>query len=124
MNAGSQETNQGDGSWIVMERVAFRLILREGKLDEYKRMHDDIWPEMLEELKAAKIQNYTIWNSGDDLFGYYEVADLVYSNRFLANSPIVAKWHSSMAGIYYPDTDPVTGATKKMQIMFQFNLTD
>lgn len=31
-------------------------------------MHDEIWREMVGVLEEAGIRNYTIWNSGDDLF--------------------------------------------------------
>lgn len=107
-----------------MDRVAFKLKLREGKRDEYKKMHDEIWPELIEVLKEAKIQNYTIWNSGDDLFGYYEVPDVKHSNYVLANSPVMERWNKVMENIYYPDIDPETGTVREMQLMFKYNLTD
>ena len=47
-------------------------MLKPGMKEEYKRRHDAIWPEMVALLKAAGIRNYTIWNVGDELFGYYE----------------------------------------------------
>lgn len=107
-----------------MERIAFKLKLREGKRDEYRKLHDDIWPELLEVLKEAGIQNYTIWNSGDDLFGYYEVPDTICSNLILANSPVIARWNEVMSNIYYPDIDPETGTVREMELMFKYNLAE
>jgi L-rhamnose mutarotase len=78
---------------------------------------------MLEVLKKAKIQNYTIWNSGSDLFGYYEVPDINYSNSVLAGSQVVKEWNQLMESIYNPDIDPETGTVREMQLMFKFNLT-
>ena len=41
-------------------------------LEEYVRRHQEIWPELVEVLRQAGIVNYTIWNCGSELFGYYE----------------------------------------------------
>ena len=57
-----------------MEKYAWRAILKPGMKNEYKRRHDEIWPEMIEVLKKAGIRNYTIWLTGDELFGYYLLA--------------------------------------------------
>lgn len=107
-----------------MERITFKLKLRDGKLEEYKRMHDEIWPELIDVLKEAGIQNYTIWNSGDDLFGYYEVKDSNHSNKVLANSLVIKTWNQVMENIYYPDIDPNTGTIKEMKMVFKYNLID
>ena len=63
-----------------MERYAWRATVLPGKLAEYKRRHDDIWPEMRAVLAAAGIRNYTIWNVGDTLFGYYECDSVEYAS--------------------------------------------
>ena len=55
-----------------MERYAWKATVLPGKLEEYIQRHDNIWPEMKEVLAAAGIRNYTIWNVGNELFGYYE----------------------------------------------------
>ena len=55
-----------------MDKYAWRARIVEGAAEEYKRRHSEIWPEMLEVLKAAGIVNYTIWLRGYELFGYYE----------------------------------------------------
>lgn len=55
-----------------MERYAWKATLLPGKLEEYERRHNEIWPEMKQMFREAGICNYTIWNTGDELFGYYE----------------------------------------------------
>lgn len=52
-----------------MERYAWKATVLPGKMDEYKRRHSEIWPEMTTMLNQAGIHNYTIWNCGDELFG-------------------------------------------------------
>ena len=36
-----------------MERFAFRMVLNPNQGDEYKRRHDDLWPELVENLRSA-----------------------------------------------------------------------
>lgn len=55
-----------------MERFAWKATVKDGKIEEYKYRHAHIWPEMKQVLKEAGISNYTIWNVGNELFGYFE----------------------------------------------------
>jgi L-rhamnose mutarotase len=43
------------------ERVAFRMNLNSGQAAEYKRRHDNLWPEMIEALRKAGVSDYSIW---------------------------------------------------------------
>lgn len=43
------------------ERIAFRMTLNPGRAEEYKRRHDDLWPEMVEALRNAGVSDYSIW---------------------------------------------------------------
>ena len=44
-----------------MAQYAWILGVRPGYEEEYKRRHDDIWPEMVEALRSAGISNYSIF---------------------------------------------------------------
>ena len=55
-----------------MEKYAWKAKIVDGAIDEYVRRHDALWDEMKRVLSEAGIVNYTIWNVGDELFGYYE----------------------------------------------------
>ena len=55
-----------------MEKYAWKARIVDGALDEYIRRHDAIWDEMKDVLARAGIVNYSIWNVGNELFGYYE----------------------------------------------------
>lgn len=71
-----------------MERYAWKAQVLDGQLEEYKRRHAALWPELKAVLKEAGISNYTIWNVGNDLFGYYECEKGVeYAARVQAGSP-------------------------------------
>lgn len=102
-----------------MERYAWKAIVHKGCLEEYTRRHREIWPEMVSVLKEAGICNYTIWNVGDELFGYYECEKgLEYAARVQAESPVVAKWNDYMKDVMTMEFDPVTGAQKKLEPVF------
>ena len=57
-----------------MEHIAWKGRIKPGCKAEYQRRHAEIWPEMVEVLKAAGICNYSIFYCNDELFGYYECA--------------------------------------------------
>ena len=102
-----------------MDRYAWKAMLKPGMKAEYKRRHDAIWPEMVALLKAAGIRNYTIWNVGDELFGYYECEKgLDYAASVQAQSPIVDKWNQYMEDVMTMPLDPDTGVQPKLERMF------
>ncbi len=102
-----------------MERYAWRAKVKEGKLDEYIKRHNEIWLELSELLKKAGIGNYTIWYNNNDLFGYYECEfGVEYAAKIQAESPIVDKWNEYMKDVMVMEMDPVTKAQPLMQQVF------
>ncbi len=97
-----------------MERYAWKAKVLPGKLEEYTRRHAEIWPEMVEVLKAAGMENYSIWITGDTLFGYYECRSVEEAARIQAESPVVDKWNEYMKDVMVMEMDPVTGAQPMM----------
>ena len=104
-----------------MEKYAWSGRIAAGKKAEYIKRHDEIWPEMVEVLKAAGIKNYTIWNVGDTLFGYYECEKgMAYAAEVQKSSPVVARWDEYMKDILIMEKDPVTGAQPLLTKVFTF----
>ena len=94
-----------------MEKYAWRGKIVPGMQEEYKKRHDNIWPEMKEVLANAGIVNYSIWMQGEELFGYYECEKGVdYAAKVQAESDVVKKWDEYMKDILIMEKDPVTGA--------------
>ena len=104
-----------------MERYAWKAIVLDGMLDEYIKRHDEIWPEMKEVLAAAGIRNYTIWNVGNELFGYYECDSVEEAGRIQAQSEVNARWDVYMRDVMIAEKDPVTGAQPLMKQVFLFD---
>lgn len=102
-----------------MEKVTWKGYVKDGMLEEYKRRHDQIWPEMIEMFAEAGVHNYTIWNVGNELFGYYECEKgAQFALDYQAKSPVVAKWNVYMDDILTFEIDPATGKTAEMRLMF------
>lgn len=105
-----------------MEKYAWKATVIEGKIDEYVKRHNEIWPEMLEVLNRAGIKNYTIWNVGNDLFGYYECENGVdFAAKVQSESEVVDRWNEYMKDVMVMELDPITGAQPKLVNVFSFN---
>lgn len=94
-----------------MERKAFKMFLLPGFEAEYKKRHDEIWPELSQLLREVGIQNYSIFLDEETLtlFAYLESEDLSLLNG-LPGKPIMQKWWAYMGDIMQtnPDNSPVS----------------
>jgi L-rhamnose mutarotase len=93
-----------------MQRLAFKMKLKPGVVAEYKKRHDEIWPELVAALKAAGVSDYSIFLDEETLtlFAMQKLSDK-NSAAALPNSPIVRKWWNYMAPLMetQPDNSPV-----------------
>jgi len=94
--------------------------LNPGQAAEYKRRHDEIWPELEQELTAAGIFDYAIFLDEETniLFGIQKVKDHNHADD-LPNTEIVKKWWKYMADIMEtnPDNSPVQVPLKEVFYM-------
>jgi L-rhamnose mutarotase len=94
-----------------MEKVAFLMKLKPGFEAEYKKRHDEIWPELSAVLTEAGVYDYSIYL--DCATGIlFAVQKRTENNTAddLPNHPIVKKWWAYMADIMdtNPDNSPVS----------------
>ncbi len=93
-----------------MTRAAFSMKLKPGFEAEYKRRHDEIWPELVKELEGAGVFDYSIYldEATLTLFAFEKLKDH-NSAGTLASREIVKKWWKYMADIMEtnPDNSPV-----------------
>jgi L-rhamnose mutarotase len=85
-----------------VKRVGFVLKVRKDMLEEYKRRHEAVWPEMLEALRRTGWHNYSLFMRNDGLlFGYFEAAESFQASLDgMAREEINAKWQASMAPFF------------------------
>jgi ribose transport system permease protein len=90
----------------VVQRVAFRLRVRPERLAEYKQLHQEVWPELLDDMRAASIRNYSIFADGPELFGYLECDDWEAASEALARSDANRRWQELMSDYLATPVDP------------------
>ena len=94
-----------------MNRVAFKMYLKPNCVAEYKRRHDELWPEIKELLAKEGVYDYSIFldESTNTLFAVQKISGDGNSQE-LGSNPINQKWWDYMADISVvnPDNSPVT----------------
>lgn len=82
-----------------MQRVGFLLKVKPDKLDEYKKHHEHVWPEMLDALRRTGWHNYSLFLRDDGLlFGYFEAQESFQKSLDgMATEEINARWQTLMA---------------------------
>ncbi|RYZ48200.1 MAG: L-rhamnose mutarotase [Chitinophagaceae bacterium] len=92
-------------------RVAFKMKLFPGKEAEYKKRHDEIWPELSLLLKEKGISDYSIFldRETNALFGVLTITDSQNMDT-LPQHEVMQRWWAYMADIMEsnPDHSPVS----------------
>ena len=84
-----------------MQRVCFLMRARADTLEEYKRRHAEVWPEMLAALSAAGWRNYSLFARGDGLIvGYVETDDFEAALAAMQDEDVNARWQAEMAPLF------------------------
>jgi len=55
-----------------MQRYGSVIKLKPEKLEEYKELHANVWPEVLKMIRECNIRNYTIFYKDGFLFSHFE----------------------------------------------------
>lgn len=93
----------------MTQRTGFVLRVKPERVDEYVLAHAHVWDEMREALSAAGIRNYTIFRSGNQMFGYFEADDMAAVEAYLAGQEVSARWQDAMSDLLeerVPDGGP------------------
>lgn len=102
---------------MSLERIAFTMKLKSGFEEEYKKRHDELWPEMASLLKESGIHQYSIFLDEETnvLFGYF-VKDTTIPNLESNEHPVVQKWWKYMSDIMEVNEDlsPIQKSLKEV----------
>jgi L-rhamnose mutarotase len=89
---------------------AFRMKLKAGHVAEYRRRHDEIWPELAQLLRAAGIHDYSIFLDEESLH-LFAVLKLEEGNtrHALPQHPLMRRWWEHMRDLMetHPDGRPL-----------------
>jgi L-rhamnose mutarotase len=89
------DLNEGN----AMERVCFSFELHEGAEAEYKKRHDEIWPELVEVIQEAGLKNYSLFRRGTLVIGYVEA----YPDAATAFAKVGASEYNSKWSEWFKD---------------------
>ena len=84
-----------------MERICFVLQVKPDRLDEYKRRHLEVWPDMLSALRETGWSNYSLFLRSDGmLVGYLETEDFDAARAGMAAREVNERWQEEMADFF------------------------
>ena len=82
-----------------MKRYGMVIKLNEDKIQEYKTLHEAVWPDVLKVIEKCNIRNYSIYlhkldGAGYHLFSYFEYVghDFDADMAMMAADPTTRKW--------------------------------
>ena len=91
--------------------------LKAGFAEEYKKRHDEIWPELEELIRGTGVSDYSIFldEETNTLFAVQKIAG-DGGSQDLGSNPVVQKWWEFMADIMEtnPDNSPVSIPLKEV----------
>jgi L-rhamnose mutarotase len=110
-------SQQSEDLQKTMRRNALKRKLKPGHKEEYKKRHDEIWPELEKVLSDAGIHDYSIFLDEETLtlFAVQKLED-DFDGSEVSSHPIVRKWWDFMADIMEtnPDNSPVEKPLKEV----------
>jgi L-rhamnose mutarotase len=85
-----------------MKRTCFLLRVKKERIEEYKRRHAAVWPEILAALRETGWRNYSLFLREDGLLvGYVEIAsDFDQARAEMGKREVNARWQKEMAQFF------------------------
>ena len=76
-----------------VQRYGSVIKVKSEKLEQYKKLHATVWPDVLAMIKQCNIRNYTIYHKDNLLFSYFEyIGDDYASDMKNGGRSITQKW--------------------------------
>ena len=77
-----------------MKRYGMAIKVKPGKFEEYKRLHADVWPDVLKMIAECNIRNYSIYHKDGMMFSYFEYVgdDFDADMAKMAADPTTQEW--------------------------------
>ncbi len=90
-----------------MERHAFAMKIKAGRKNDYRKRLGEIWPELTAFLDRNQVKNFSIWNTDDLIFGYYEKPERagLLAEEEAIKKALTAKIEDTFTWISTPDQD-------------------
>lgn len=94
-----------------MRRFAAVIGMKPEHRAEYEKLHSDVWPAVLAQIKTSNIRNYSIYRYGEFLFSYFEYVgqDFEADMAAMAADPTTQKWWGVCKPLQTPVSDRAQG---------------
>ena len=94
-----------------MQRFAAVIGIKPEHCAEYEKLHADVWPTVLEQIKESNIRNYSIFRYGEILFSYFEYVgtDFDLDMEKMSADPTTQKWWAVCKPLQTPIADRAEG---------------
>ena len=93
-----------------MNRYGMVFRIRPELKEEYKKAHDEIWPEMAQAIHDSGLRNYSIFFRDDGtLYAYYEAEDAEKSAEYMASQEVNTRWQKAMERYFVKDDPEIIG---------------
>ena len=104
-----------------MRRICFTLQVRPDRLEEYRRRHAQVWPDMLNALRDAGWHDYSLFLREDGLLvGYLLTEDFDAALAAMDATDVNGRWQAEMAEFFSG-----VRADQQMHVLDEvFNLDD
>jgi L-rhamnose mutarotase len=94
-----------------MQRYGQLIGVKPEHVERYEQLHEQVWPEVLDMIRACNIRNYTIFRHGTLLFAYFEYIgdDFAVDMAKMAADPKTQEWWSHTDPLQEPVADRAEG---------------
>jgi L-rhamnose mutarotase len=102
-----------------LQRICFVLRIRPDKIEDYRKSHAAVWPTMLEALRQAGWDNYSLFLKPDGmLIGYFETVDWATAWQKMQDDPVNNLWQQHMAHCFedLQETPPDRGILPLLEV--------
>lgn len=94
----------------IVKRYAFIFKIKPELKADYKKAHDEIWPDMAKAIKDSGIQNYSIFFRKDGiLFAYLESEDPEKSFGYIGKQEVNTRWQNAMNNYFVKEDSSILG---------------
>ncbi|MCL5985670.1 MAG: L-rhamnose mutarotase [Actinobacteria bacterium] len=98
-----------------MSRVGFLFRIKPELKDEYKKAHDEIWSEMISEMRRVGLRNYSIFFRKDGLlFAYLETDDFDKAMSEFSKTEANERWQKYMEKYFVKEDKSILGPETEM----------
>lgn len=100
-----------------MERICFLMEIRPGQEAEYERRHAAVWPELVEALESAGVENYSLFRRGTQVIAYAEChPDAATSFGTVGATEVNQRWSEWFGDVLAQHTDAEGGLIRATEV--------